>query len=423
VGLDDDRADRRMTPGSRLRDAVIGVGYLLVIGALVLLSVMVYNKDFQSFTTVAVRTDMVGTALQDGSDVKVRGVLVGEVSDITTSGDGVTVHLNLDPDRAKTLPGNVQAQILPKTLFGERYVDLVLPSSPSSQHLTSGTVIPQDTSKQSIEVQHLFEDLLPVLQAVQPEKLDATLGELSALLRGRGQTIAQTLTTVGDYLKQFSPQVPKLTDDLAAFASVATTYSTAAPDLIHALEAMTTSSRTIVAQRTQLSQLFTSVTQMSDTVGAFVGTNSDQIIGLSRDSLPSLQLLARYSPEFPCIGHALADLVPVVNKAFGAGTDQPGAHVRLHVTPSRGKYVPGQDAPHYNADTGPRCPYTPATSLAGTTSTATSAAGLGPANSGEENELINELIAPTAGLRPAQMPGWSSLLLGPVLRGAMVTVR
>ena len=43
---------------------------------------------------------------------------------------------------------------------------------------SSGAKIPQDTSKASIEVQHLFEDLLPVLQAVQPEKLDATLGEI-----------------------------------------------------------------------------------------------------------------------------------------------------------------------------------------------------------------------------------------------------
>jgi phospholipid/cholesterol/gamma-HCH transport system substrate-binding protein len=424
VGLDDDRPDRRVT---RTKDALIGVLYLVVIGALIVLSVMVYNKDFQSFTTVSLHTDMVGTALQDGSDVKVRGVLIGEVSDITTDGDGVTVHLRIDPDRAKRLPKNVQAQILPKTLFGERYVDLELPSSPSSEHLSSGTNIPQDTSKESIEVQHLFEDMLPVLQAVQPEKLDATLGEMSALLRGRGETIAQTLTTVGDYLQQFSPQVPKLTDDLAAFADVATTYNTAAPDLLHALQAMTKSSKTIVAQRVQLAQLFDSVTKMSNTIGDFVGTNSDQIIGLSRDSLPSLQILAKYSPEFPCIGRALANLVPVVNKAFGADTDQQGAHVILHVTQSRGKYVAGRDNPSYNADAGPRCPFTPATTLASSSGSArpltVPVGSLGSANSSEENELINELVAPSAGLRPSQMPGWSSLMLGPVLRGAQVSVR
>jgi phospholipid/cholesterol/gamma-HCH transport system substrate-binding protein len=411
---------------SRTKDALIGVFYLVVIAALIVLSVMVYNKDFQSFTTVSLHTDVVGTALQDGSDVKVRGVLVGEVNDITTDGDGVTVHMRLDPAKAKSLPDNVQAQILPKTLFGERYVDLELPAAPSSQHLTSGTKIPQDTSKESIEVQHLFEDLLPVLQAVKPEKLDTTLGEISALLRGRGQTIAETLTTVGNYLQQFSPQVPKLTADFAAFAQVAGTYNTAAPDLIHALQAMTTTSQTIVNERTQLAQLFDSVTKMSNTIGDFVGTNSDQIIGLSRDSLPSLQILAKYSPEFPCIGKALADLVPVVDQAFGAGTSQQGAHVTLHVTQSRSAYVPGKDAPSYGADTGPRCPFTPATTLASSSNShalTVPVPGLGSANSTEENELINELIAPSAGMQPSQMPGWSSLMLGPVLRGATVTVR
>jgi phospholipid/cholesterol/gamma-HCH transport system substrate-binding protein len=422
----------RVAP-SRAKDALIGVVYLAVIAALITLSIMVYNKDFQSFTTVTVRADMVGTALQDGSDVKVRGVLVGEVSDITTNGEGVTVHLRLDPSKANSLPANVQAQILPKTFFGERFVDLELPSAPSSDHLHSGEVIPQDTSKQSIEVQHLFEDLLPVLQAVQPQKLDATLGELSALLRGRGQTIAQTLATVGNYLRQFSPQVPKLTDDLAAFANVANTYTTAAPDLIHALQAMTTSSQTIVQERTQLADLFDSVTKMSNTIGDFLGTNQSQIIGLSRDSIPSLQILAQYSPEFPCIGKALAALIPTVNKAFGVGTKQVGAHVTLHVTQSRGAYVPGKDTPHFDADAGPRCPTLPATALAGTALSAATGGstnqltqpvpGLGSANSPSENEFINELIAPTIGRSPSQLPDWSSLLLGPVLRGATVTVR
>ncbi len=189
---------------------------------------------------------------------------------------------------------------------------------------------------------------------------------------------------------------------------MAGTYNTAAPDLLHALQAMTTTSQTIVNERTQLAQLFDSVTKMSNTVGDFVGTNSDQIIGLSRDSLPSLEILAQYSPEFPCIGKALANLVPVVDQAFGAGTSQQGAHVVLHVTQSRGAYVPGKDTPSYNADTGPRCPFTPATTLASSSSSqalTVPVPGLGSANSTEENQLINELIAPSAGLQPSADAG------------------
>jgi phospholipid/cholesterol/gamma-HCH transport system substrate-binding protein len=51
------------------------------------------------------------------------------------------------------------------------------------------------------------------------------------------------------------------------------------------------------------------------------------------------------------------------------------------------------------------------------------AAGLGEANSPAENRLIAELMAAEAGVAPADYPTWSSLLVGPLLRGAEVEVR
>jgi len=51
------------------------------------------------------------------------------------------------------------------------------------------------------------------------------------------------------------------------------------------------------------------------------------------------------------------------------------------------------------------------------------AAGLGQANSPSENSLIAELMAPTVGLEPGDYPDWASLLVGPVLRNAEVSVR
>ncbi|HVV17820.1 MAG TPA: ABC transporter substrate-binding protein, partial [Pseudonocardiaceae bacterium] len=51
-----------------------------------------------------------------------------------------------------------------------------------------------------------------------------------------------------------------------------------------------------------------------------------------------------------------------------------------------------------------------------------SAAGMGPANSPAENEMIAELVAPTVAATPAAFPKWNSLLLGPALRGTEVTV-
>ena len=45
------------------------------------------------------------------------------------------------------------------------------------------------------------------------------------------------------------------------------------------------------------------------------------------------------------------------------------------------------------------------------------------ANSPAEQELIAALVAPGLGLPPAQVPAWSSLLLGPLFRGTEATVQ
>jgi phospholipid/cholesterol/gamma-HCH transport system substrate-binding protein len=50
------------------------------------------------------------------------------------------------------------------------------------------------------------------------------------------------------------------------------------------------------------------------------------------------------------------------------------------------------------------------------------AGGLGLPNSPQENELVNELLAPGLNVPPGQLPSWSSVLLGPLYRGKVVSV-
>jgi phospholipid/cholesterol/gamma-HCH transport system substrate-binding protein len=416
--------------------ALVGVAYICVLAGLITLSVMVFNKDFVSTVHVRLVTDDVGSALQKGSDVKVRGLLVGEVTGVHTNGDGATLDLALSPAKAKQLPANVSARLLPKTLFGERYVSLMLPPSPSGHTLRSGDQISQDRSARAVELEQVFDNLLPVLQAVQPEKLATMLGEFSEALRNRGTELGQTFVTIERYLRKFLPKVPELESDLDAFASVLDTYNTAAPDLLSALSDMTTTSKTLVAQRQQLQVLFATVSQASDTIDGFVTSNSDTIISLSKDSLPSLTIAATYSHEFPCISKALANFIPTMNRVLGAGTNQPGLHVQLHDLPGPLPYQPGSDKPQpYNDRDRPRCPYVPSAGVANTalstssstqharTDPALASQDLGTANSPGENQLIAELMGPTVGVAPSQFPKWGSLLLGPVLRGTEVTVK
>jgi phospholipid/cholesterol/gamma-HCH transport system substrate-binding protein len=406
------------------RHVVIGVVYLVVLAMLMTLAVLVYNKSFTTTTDVALVAPDAGTALQSGADVEVRGVVVGSVGDITTNGREARIELKLEPGQAAGLPANVSAELLPKTLFGQRYVDLVLPATPSGAHLRGGDVI-RPSGPAPTDLQDLFAKLLPVLQAVRPAQLAATLGALATSLRGEGSNLGDQIRVFAHYLHRFAPKVPKLLDDLSALRRVAANYTAASPDLIAALRNFTVSSRTLAERQAQFTALVRSVTSASDRLGSFLQANSPDIITLSRASLPTLRVLQRYSPEFPCLSRTLVDFVPVMNAALGKGTHEPGLHITARVVPPRQPYRPGTDTPVYRAGGGPRCPQVaPGTVDATAYGAALSrTAGIGTDNSPQENEVIAELEAGAAHTTPAAFPKWGSLLLGPALRGTAVTVR
>ena len=107
------------------------------------------------------------------------------------------------------------ARILPKTLFGEKYVALQVPSSPSSGSIKAGDVIRE--SRVAIEVERVLSDLYPLLRTVQPAQLNYTLTALADALEGRGDKLGNNLVVLDDYLKRMNPKIPLLVEDLGSW--------------------------------------------------------------------------------------------------------------------------------------------------------------------------------------------------------------
>ncbi|QEU85570.1 MCE family protein [Streptomyces viridosporus] len=411
--------------GEAVRRRCAGVVFLLVPALLVWLAVAVYDKRFTDSDPVVVETGSVGNEMHLGAEVKLRGVVVGEVRAVEATGDGARLTLAMKPGALDDVPSDVRAQMLPTTLFGERFVALVPPEAPSAEPLAPGAVIPQDRSENAVELQQVLDDVLPMLTAVQPHKLSATLSAVSQALEGRGDRLGDTLGRLDAHLREFNPHLPTLNRDLKHLVKVSHVYADAAPDIITALTDFTTTSGTLAEQEAAYAGTLGATTRTAEDMTAFLRQNEKNIIRLSATSRPTLELLAEYAPSFPCTLRTLAEFVPAMDKALGKGTDRPGIHVDVTAVPSRGAYLPGRDTPVYGAGGGPRCPSVPYLgSLARPAAQAAAAADqdLGPANSPQENDLVNELLAPAAGRHPGDLPDWSSLLVGPAYRGTEVTL-
>ena len=106
---------------------VAGVAFLALLGLLLSFCVAVYAKVFESSTTVVVEAERAGLQLAKFGDVRMNGALVGQVRGIEQRDDVARITLALDPESARQVPEDVSVEILPTTLFGQKFVSLVVP--------------------------------------------------------------------------------------------------------------------------------------------------------------------------------------------------------------------------------------------------------------------------------------------------------
>jgi phospholipid/cholesterol/gamma-HCH transport system substrate-binding protein len=295
---------------------VAGVAFIVSIALLVYLSVAIYNKDFARVTMVTVKADRAGLQLAKFGDVRVHGALVGQVREVTQDGDQAEIHIALDPSAAESIPANVSVEILPTTLFGQKFVSFVPPEAPSGDHIEDGAVIPAERVETNVELSQVLADLFPLLRAVRPADLNATLNALATALEGRGEQLGETMDELGQYLDAIDDHLPTLREDLVELAEVADAYDVAAPDLLDVLDNVTVTSKTIVEKRQQLDVFFSDLGGLADTSHRILRDNEQNLVRVGQVTEPVLALLAEYSPEFPCLLKGAADYEPILSKTF-----------------------------------------------------------------------------------------------------------
>jgi phospholipid/cholesterol/gamma-HCH transport system substrate-binding protein len=461
--------------------ALYGVAMLAVIGMLATLSIMAFKQEFTSVTPVTMKIQRAGLQLLKGSDVKMRGLIVGDVKNIDSTGDGATISLNLNPSMIKNIPSNVNAQLIPKTVFGEKYINLVMPANPSPRHIASGDVIAQDSSTPALEIDQALNDLLPLLRTVRPQDLNSTLSAVANALSGRGEKLGQTTVKLQNYLGQINPHLPQIQHDFQALAKVATTYDQAAPALLALLRNFTVTSNTITDKSAVFTSLLKDLTGTALVTRDFVARNAQNIVAVNVVNKDFIGLLAQYSPEFDCLFKGAANLLP---KVKGTKDTKHTAGVLVEFHGPKPAYVYPLDSPEYNDYRGPACyglpnpplvlptvqfkdgteddprfadrnghtdaqplnltfnnpdggsvtsplgPLAPVagalnpltSTLLGPSSVATASPSMGDAGSAGDLAAMNQILGPILGRPADKVPAIAGLLWGPMARGSEVNV-
>ena len=284
---------------SRERRGWWALAMLTVIIAFVYATMGAFNQTFTSYTPVTLTSDRAGLVMEVGAKVKLRGVQIGEVGAVTGGKDPITLKLNIFRDQAKFIPANVGARIQATTIFGAKYVELIYPSDPSPQRLQAGAVLASDNV--STEVNTVFENLVGLLDRVDPAKLNAILSALAEGVRSQGQRIGEATTDLNQVLLALNPRSETIRADFRSLKGFADTYSAAAQNILATLDAASTTSDTITRQSKQLDSLLLNVIGFANTGVNLLAPTQGNFVAAINDLEPTTALLAKYNPEYTCL--------------------------------------------------------------------------------------------------------------------------
>jgi phospholipid/cholesterol/gamma-HCH transport system substrate-binding protein len=170
----------------------VGLGIFLTVCALaafLLVSVFAQlrfgagNTYYAEFTNVS--------NLRTGKLVRIAGVEVGKVKDISINSDA-TVRVEFTADKSVILTDGTRAVLRYDNLFGDRYLALE-EGAGGVRPVRPGQTIPLARTAPALDLDALIGGFRPLFRALNPEQVNALSGQLVQVFEGQGATIGSFL--------------------------------------------------------------------------------------------------------------------------------------------------------------------------------------------------------------------------------------
>jgi phospholipid/cholesterol/gamma-HCH transport system substrate-binding protein len=326
-----------------------GLVSVVLVVAVFSLAISLFRGDLTRTVAVTVLSPRAGLVMYPDAKVKMYGVQIGKVESIEQRADGgAAIRLAMDPDKMSLVPANVGVNITSSTVFGAKFVQLTPPNHPAPQALSAGQVL--QTKDVTVEFNTVFEQLTEVLDRVQPEKLNETLGAIATAFRGRGDKTGQMLSNLNTVMGKIEPSLPALSRDLTAAPQVLAIYNDSIGDLLDTVKNGVDISNTIVDQQKNLDAMLVSLIGLGQIGNDVLGQNRTALTGALHLLLPTAELLNKYNRALTCGIQGLAQIQQTPRL-----TDVPGLEFATNFLLGAERYRYPGDLPKVAAKGGPIC--------------------------------------------------------------------
>jgi phospholipid/cholesterol/gamma-HCH transport system substrate-binding protein len=162
---------------------------VVTVVATTVLAISIANVNLASTNSYSARfTDV--TSLLPGDDVRIAGVRVGQVEDVSIA-DRKQAEVKFSVDAGRRLPAGVTATIKFRNLVGQRYI--ALGQGTGTGFLDPGGSIPLERTKPALDLTELFNGFKPLFRALQPDDVNKLSYEIIQVLQGEGGTVESLL--------------------------------------------------------------------------------------------------------------------------------------------------------------------------------------------------------------------------------------
>ncbi|MBM7773526.1 phospholipid/cholesterol/gamma-HCH transport system substrate-binding protein [Actinokineospora baliensis] len=176
--------------GPLLKGAVFTVVTVL---ATLLLAATIANRGTGDTAVYKARfTDV--TSLNAGDDIRMAGVRVGQVRDISVV-DRRFSEVEFDVDRRYALAPSITATVRFRNLIGQRYI--ALDQGADSGKLAEGSTIPLERTRPAVDLTAMFNGFKPLLQALSPEDVNKLSLQIVQVLQGESGTVGDLVRHIG----------------------------------------------------------------------------------------------------------------------------------------------------------------------------------------------------------------------------------
>ncbi|MFP5576978.1 MAG: MlaD family protein [Acidimicrobiia bacterium] len=305
----------------RNRNVISGAVGLLIVISLITVGIKAsfgaYDGGYELRGTFAAA----GQGLLSGSDVKIRGVNVGEVSSIRLVDNRALIRIRIED--GTQIPEAAQAVIRPKTLFGEKFIDIL----PGDDELTGPYLADGDEIVDTLggfELEQVLTDAYPVLEAVNPAELAVILDELATAGRGLGPSINRSIVngaTLAELGASNDAEFRQFTSDLALLAEE---LDVIAPDLVAGARDLNVALPTLNARSDQLDEALTQTARLAADVADVLEANEAFTTNALTDGSRTLQTVfdrrSQIQPLLLGVARYTRTLAEAVRIEVGDGT-------------------------------------------------------------------------------------------------------